>query len=186
MILGITGTIGAGKGTVVDYLVKEKGFTHYSVRDAIAEEVVRRGLPINRPNLNEVGTDMRRKHGPTYFGDFFRAKAKEDGVDNFIIESIRNPKEAEKIKSLGGHILIVDAPERIRYERVTGRGSHTDQVTFEEFKAHEAREMTTENSSDPSFMDMRAVMAQASATIVNDGTLQELHAKIDEALATLS
>ena len=27
--IGITGTLGAGKGTIVDYLVKEKGFVHY-------------------------------------------------------------------------------------------------------------------------------------------------------------
>ena len=32
MIIGITGTLGAGKGTVVDFL-KEKGFRHFSVRD---------------------------------------------------------------------------------------------------------------------------------------------------------
>ena len=43
-IIGITGTIGAGKGTIVDYLVKEKGYVHYSVRAFIAEEIQRRGL----------------------------------------------------------------------------------------------------------------------------------------------
>jgi dephospho-CoA kinase len=32
MIIGITGTDGAGKGAVVDYLVAQKGFTHYSGR----------------------------------------------------------------------------------------------------------------------------------------------------------
>ncbi|HRH24325.1 MAG TPA: AAA family ATPase [Candidatus Paceibacterota bacterium] len=186
MILGITGTIGAGKGTVVEYLVKEKGFTHYSVREAITEEILRRGLPVTRPNLNEVATDLRRTHGPTHFGDHFRARAEQDGVKDYIIESIRNPKEAEKIKSIGGFIIIVDADEHLRYDRVKGRGSHTDDVTFEEFQAHEAREMTTEDPSDPSFMDIAAVMRMADATIMNDGTLEELHAKIDEVLATLS
>lgn len=185
MILGITGTIGAGKGTVVDYLVKEKGFTHYSVREAITEEILRRGLPVTRPNLNEVATDMRRQHGPTHFGDKFRAQAEKEGIKDFIIESIRNPKEAERIREHGGFILIVDANEHIRYERVRGRGSHTDDVTFEEFQAHEAREMTTEDPSDPSFMDIGAVMRMADATILNDGTLEELHEKIDEALAKL-
>jgi len=32
MILGITGTFGAGKGTIVEYL-KTKGFSHYSVSE---------------------------------------------------------------------------------------------------------------------------------------------------------
>lgn len=185
MMLGITGTIGAGKGVVVDYLVKEKGFTHYSVREAITEEILRRGLPVNRPNLNEVATDLRRKHGPMHFGSIFHAHAKEHGITDYIIESIRNPKEAERIKERGGFILVVDADEHTRYERVKGRGSATDDITFEEFQAQEAREMTTEDPSDPSFMDIAAVMSMADATVMNDGTLEELHAKVDEALAAL-
>ena len=36
-IIGITGTIGAGKGTIVDYLVKQKNFKHYSVRNFLIE-----------------------------------------------------------------------------------------------------------------------------------------------------
>ena len=36
-IIGITGTLGAGKGTIVDYLVQKKGYVHYSVRSFIAE-----------------------------------------------------------------------------------------------------------------------------------------------------
>ena len=42
--IGITGTLGAGKGTIVDYLVKNRGFVHYSVRAFITEEIKRRGL----------------------------------------------------------------------------------------------------------------------------------------------
>jgi dephospho-CoA kinase len=36
-IIGITGTIGAGKGTVVEYLVGQKGFDHYSVRSFLID-----------------------------------------------------------------------------------------------------------------------------------------------------
>ena len=39
-IIGITGTIGAGKGTIVDYLVLQKGYEHYSVRSFIKEEII--------------------------------------------------------------------------------------------------------------------------------------------------
>lgn len=38
-IIGITGTLGAGKGTVVDYLVKNKGFNHFSVGDYLIDEI---------------------------------------------------------------------------------------------------------------------------------------------------
>ncbi len=34
-IIGITGTLGAGKGTVVDYLLEQAGFTNYSVSQSL-------------------------------------------------------------------------------------------------------------------------------------------------------
>ena len=57
--IGITGTLGAGKGTIVDYLVKSRGFEHYSVRAFITEEIKRRGLPVNRDSMTQVGNDLR-------------------------------------------------------------------------------------------------------------------------------
>ena len=32
IIIGITGTLGAGKGTIVAYLIETRQFMHYSVR----------------------------------------------------------------------------------------------------------------------------------------------------------
>ena len=48
IIIGITGTLGAGKGTIVDYLVKEEGFDHYSVRGFLLEEMKKMGMPCSR------------------------------------------------------------------------------------------------------------------------------------------
>lgn len=185
MILGITGTIGAGKGTVVEYLVQEKGFIHYSVRAAIVEEIEKRGLPVNRDTMNEVATDLRKQHGGSYFGELLRKRAQEEGAENAIIESIRTTKEVENIHAIGGFILVVDAPEAIRYKRIQGRGTVTDHVSLEEFRRQEAREMDSENPDDPSYMNIRGVIALADATVVNDGTLEELHTRIEEALGTL-
>lgn len=184
MILGITGTIGAGKGTVVDYLVG-KGFRHYSVRQAITEEILRRGLPVNRNTMNEVATDMRKLHGASYFGDVLWQRAEDEGAEDFIIESIRTTTEASRVKEKGGFILVVDAPEAVRYERIKGRGSETDSVSLEEFRAQEAREMTSEKPEDPSYMNIQGVIEMADTTVVNDGTLEELGPKVDEALAKL-
>ncbi|MDR0282177.1 MAG: AAA family ATPase [Candidatus Peribacteria bacterium] len=65
-IIGITGTIGAGKGTVVDYLVKEKGYDHFSVRAYLTEEIKRRNLPVNRDNMREIANELRAENGPAY------------------------------------------------------------------------------------------------------------------------
>ncbi len=185
MILGITGTNGAGKGTVVDYLVEKREFTHYSVRQEITEEILRRGLEVNRTNMNEVGTALREQHGPEYFSELFAARADAEGKEDIIIESIRNPFEAEAIKKLGGYMLVVDADQTVRYERAVERGSATDKLSFEEFKIQEDREMQSEDPSNSAKMSINAVMKLADATILNNGTLQELYAGIEEALAGL-
>ena len=186
MIIGITGTNGAGKGEVVRYLVEEKGFTHFSVRDEITAEIERRGLVADRPTLNEVGTDLRATHGPDYFIKLFVQRALEEGIENIAIESIRSPIEAKTLRSLGGKLIVVDADLETRYNRVVLRGAATDKVSFEEFCAQQEREMTSEDPTNPAKMDIRAVIEQADVHLQNNGLLQDLYTEIDTTLATLS
>ena len=65
IIIGITGTLGAGKGTIVDYLVKKYRFNHFSAReDVINKEIEKRSLPITRDNMVLVANDLRKNYGP--------------------------------------------------------------------------------------------------------------------------
>ncbi|HWU24717.1 MAG TPA: AAA family ATPase [Candidatus Paceibacterota bacterium] len=180
MIIGITGTIGAGKGTVVDYL-KEKGFAHYSVRDVLMKEIEKRGLPPDRDSMRTVGNELRALHGPDYFVKtaFEQAEAEEE---NALIESVRAMAEAEFLKSNGALLLAVDADRRLRYERIQARGLSTDHVDFDTWVAQERKELT---SADPNGQNIIGVMLEADYLIENDGTLEELHQKIDEMFQAL-
>lgn len=178
MILGITGTIGAGKGTLVDYLVTQKGFEHHSVREFLLEEIKKRGLPEHRGSMRDVGNELRREHHPAHVVETLHKRA---GA-NAIIESVRTVGEAEFLKALGASIVAIDADKQSRYDRAVARGSSTDKVTFEQFVEEEDREMA---STEPWDMNVFAVMDMADFRIQNDGTEAELHAKIDEMLATL-
>ena len=71
MIIGITGTIGAGKGTIVDYLIENFAFHHYSVRQFLIEEAERRGLPLNRDVYVAIANELREKNSPSYITDNF-------------------------------------------------------------------------------------------------------------------
>jgi dephospho-CoA kinase len=77
MIIGLTGSFGAGKGEVARYLVEEKDFHHLSARVLITEEIKKRGLPVNRDTMTEVANDLRAKGGPTYLYEQLIGKAKE-------------------------------------------------------------------------------------------------------------
>ena len=179
MIVGVTGTNGAGKGTVVDYLVQEKGFIHHSAREFLLEEIRTRGMPENRDSLRHVANDLRKQHGHEHVAGTLHARAKEHGKDA-VIESIRSTAEADLLKADGVFLIAVDADKHIRYDRAVTRGSMTDKVTFEEFCHQEDREMS---STEPWDMNVFGVMAIADARIDNSGTLDELHAKIEEVLA---
>ncbi|HEY4523029.1 MAG TPA: AAA family ATPase [Candidatus Paceibacterota bacterium] len=181
MIIGITGTNGAGKGTVVEYLV-EKGFTHYSMSGVIIEEIKRRGMPMNRDNTRLVGNDLRKTHGPAYLVETNYERATQAGGDA-IIEALRAIGEAEFLKEHAVSLLAVDADRRIRYERITGRAGALDQVTFEHFSEQEDRELTGTDIWD---MNIAGVMAMADYTLTNDGTLEALHAQVDEILKKIT
>ena len=52
MIIGVTGTIGAGKETVVQYL-KKKGFEMFSFSRMIRQEALKRGYAMDRARLEK-------------------------------------------------------------------------------------------------------------------------------------
>lgn len=182
MIIGIGGTDGAGKGAITEYLVNQKKFSHFSSRAAIIEEIERRGLPVDREAMRLVANDMRREKGNDVMVTTALSKMKESVVTDAVIESIRTTAEVETLKQNGGVLLIVDADQKLRYKRIQERKSPSDQVTYEAFVAHEELEM---NDPDPHGMQKAKVIEMADYTIMNDGTLEELHTKIDEILSEL-
>lgn len=177
MIIGITGTLGAGKGTVVEYL-KTKGFMHFSARDVFNEEIARRGLPPGRDSMVLVANEMRAKNGPGFFAQRAVAFAEETGK-NIVAESIRSLGEAEYIQSHGGTLWAVDADIEKRYERITKRMSETDKVTFEKFKADEDLEM---HNTDPAKQNIAGVMKMADAVLTNNSSQEELFTQVESAL----
>lgn len=180
MIIGITGTDGSGKGTIVDYLVTKLGFVHYSSRDLIMHEVVKRGLEPSRANARIIGNALRAEFGVGVIVKKALEKIEENKVENAVIESIRAVGEVEVLKQAEGILLAIDAPAELRYERIVGRGSDTDKVSFADFQKHEALEM---NDPDPNGMQKAKVIQMADYTIFNDCTIPELHLVIDEFLS---
>jgi dephospho-CoA kinase len=182
VIIGITGTLGAGKGTIVDYLVEKRGFEHYSVRAFLLKEIRKRGLPENRDSMFTLANDLRSIHGPSYVTDQLYEEAVQSGK-NCVIESIRTPGEIESLRRKGNfYLLAVNADPRIRFERITLRQSETDQVDFNAFLENESREM---NTTDPNKQNLQKCIEMADFLFENNGLKEELIRKIADVLEVI-
>jgi dephospho-CoA kinase len=182
MIIGITGTLGAGKGTVVEYL-KQKGFGHYSSSGILKEILAGLGFPATRQNMSELADELMKKH-PGGVLTLSYERAEEAGIKDYVLESIHRISEADYIHSVGGKILGVDADIEKRYARAVKREEgEKDNVTFEQFVADTKREEEGATGTGP---NIRAVLKIADAVVMNNGTQEELFVQVEKALKKLS
>lgn len=180
-IIGITGTLGAGKGTIVDYLTRHHGFKHYSVRGYLIGIIQARGQEVNRDSLTHTANELRAQNSPSFIAEELFKEAQKSG-QNCIIESIRTVGEVNALNEKGNFTLFsVDTDRRLRYERIVKRGSETDMVSYETFAANEEREL---NATDPNKQNLNACMKLAHFHFSNNGTFEALYAQVDKALNT--
>jgi dephospho-CoA kinase len=179
IIIGLTGTLGAGKGTVVEYLVSVKGFKHFSVRAFLLDEIRRRGMPENRDSMVTLANELRMLHTPSYVTDQLYNEALKEGK-NCVIESIRTPGEIDSLRRNKNFFLFaVDADIQVRYRRIQLRNSETDHISFEVFRENEEREM---NTTDPNKQNLRKCISMADALLLNNSTKEELFVQLEKVL----
>jgi dephospho-CoA kinase len=178
MIVGVTGYLASGKDTVADFLIK-KGYNHYSLSDEIRSELKDRNIESTRENQQRVANELRKNFGPEYLAKKVMKKAKEPAV----VTSIRNIGEVEYLKNNGMKLIFVDAPIKIRYDRSINRKREGEEIlSFEQFKAQEDFEKSKEINSQ----QLQLVAELADYTILNEGTLKELHEKIDKIMKEMN
>jgi dCMP deaminase len=180
MIIGLTGNNGSGKTAVCEYL-QSRGFEYHSLSDEIRNEIRNRGSEITREILIEVGNELREKLGPGILAERILNNLGNDR--NYVIDSIRNPHEVEVLRRRPDFTLLaLEADETTRFERSRKRGRENAAQTLRQFMEEEAREL---DSNNPANQQLLATQSKADLAIANNGTLEDLHRRLDELLPPL-
>ncbi|MBL7100629.1 MAG: AAA family ATPase [Nanoarchaeota archaeon] len=174
MILGLTGSLCAGKGEVANYL-KSLGFVYFSLSDVIRDELDKNSMLKTRENLISLGNKLRKEHGNGVLAE--KIKEKLTSNENIVIDSIRNPEEIEELRKLPGFVMMgVDALEETRFARMLERKRPGDPKTIEGFRE------INEDMKIKHGQRVQSCMKLADCIIVNNVSIDKLHQKIDKLL----
>ena len=176
MLIGLTGRIASGKGMVAEYL-KSKGFEYTTISQVVREEAGKINIPITRESLQDLGNLVRKYEGSGAW--IKRIIQKTDINGNYIIDGIRNPGEVLELRKIPGFVLIsIDAPQKIRFERVVSRNKESDAKTWETFLKMDERDFGIGEPEDG--QQVGKCMALADNNIINDSSPESFHKKIEE------
>ncbi|HYF05303.1 MAG TPA: hypothetical protein VEA59_03980 [Patescibacteria group bacterium] len=177
MIFGLVGEKLSGKDTAAQFIQSKTGAVLFRHAGALDEILTMFDLPLSRSNLITLGIKLREAFGAGVLAGWVRKQvlAQPPGT-NIVITDIRYPDELQNAKSLGAKIVYITAPLETRYKRYLTRGEKPDdgQGSFEDFAKIE--------QTAPTESGIAQLGSRADITIINDGTLEELHHKLDDIL----
>ena len=188
-VIGVSGTNGSGKDTVMQLLRNKHGYLFVSATDLLTAELELRGEPTDRLHKAALSAEWRRQHGmgvivqKAYESWQRQASLYPGGV---VVGSLRHPGEADSIHELDGQVIWVDADAKLRYERIQANAAERgrkieDAISFEQFQADEAREMHP--TGDDATLNMSAVKERCDIFLNNGGDqIDSFKASVEAAL----
>ena len=174
-IIGITGLIGSGKDAVSQYLAEKYGYETIGMGDIVRDISKQMGRTSGRDDLQKTQKEIVEKYGWEYFAENVVKKILKKGWDKVVINGIRRPQDAIVPKRYFGKdivILLIDAPPKVRYERLKQRKRESDPETFEEFMRQEKNEIKLFNIEE--------TLKYYDYKIENKGDVEKLRKTLDE------
>lgn len=173
-VIGLCGSIGAGKDVVSKFIAKEYGYVQITVGDVVRAFVKNMGLEPTRDNCDRISEDKRREHGATFWLKQCVEVIKNQHLNKVVVDGVRLPSDDEILRdSFCDYILFkVDASPKVRFERLKSRGRPGFPETLEKFNEHEERQNE--------MFKLDETFSKAAALIDNSSTLDDLYDNIRE------
>lgn len=174
IILGLTGEICAGKGTIVKYITEKHGATSYRFSTMLRDLLKRLYLPVSRENIQYISTAIRQYLGEDIMAKVIAQDVKNDANNIIVVDGVRRVPDIKYLRDLTGFKLIrIVAEPETRYKRLILRKENPgdENKTYEEFLADHKKEADSQ---------VPVVMAQADLEITNNGSLEDLYKQVDQ------
>ena len=170
-VIGIVGTIGAGKDTVGDYIAKKLGIPSFQISSPLKAILLEREQELTRENLVRIGNELASEKGEGYLAEYII----EHAPNRLIITGIRQLGQISYLRSSSDLILIsVDATPEIRFDRVKNNSKVIEAKNLAEFIEHEKAE-----NSAPNIQRLFECMKHAEYQIRNEGSIDDLYSQLD-------
>lgn len=179
IILGLVGPIASGKGEIKKYLKENYGASDHRFSDILRDILKRLNLEITRENNQKTSSMLRQTFGEDILAKVMTHDTVNDPHELVVLDGVRRLTDITYLIKLKGFYLIsVTANQKTRYARVQSRQENAGDAakTYEAFLIEENHE---------SELEIPTVMATAQHKIDNNGSLAELHQKIDQIIEAL-
>lgn len=169
----------SGKGTVTDFIVKNHNGKNFRFSTILRDILNRLYLGETRENLQKLSTLLRDNFGQDILSLVIAKEAKNSEDEILVIDGVRRLSDIKFLKDLPGFKLIyIEADVEKRYKRISVRGENSDDntKTFEQFK----KELEQESE-----IQIKGLRNNADYIIDNNGSIEELHNRVDEIIREL-
>ncbi len=172
LVVGITGRIGSGKTTVGRYLESRHRFQYLRYSEVLAEWLAKD--PESKAQLQKVGWEVMAGGMQAELNRRLVGRITPDA--DVAVDGLRHPLDYNTLSdsfSASFHLLFIDSPPRLRFERLNRKGKYADFASFAAADSH------------PVEQQIDSLRVSATLVIRNEGSLPDLYAAVDEALLAL-
>ncbi len=175
-IIALVGLAGSGKSSAVEYLT-EKGFPKIYFGGVIYKAMDEAGIEKTWDNQQKFREEIRRKEGKDFvikrviknIHDLINA-----GQNKIVLDGLYTWSEYKFLKhEFPGQVVVIAivTPKHLRYQRMIKRAERPMQP----------HEVDQRDWSEIENLEKGGPIAIADYFIINDGSLEQLHQKIDAA-----
>ena len=174
IVVGLAGMPGSGKSLVVE-TARELGYAIVVMGDVIREETKKLGLELTPQNVGKVMLQLRADGGVTVVAQKCIPKIEAQASTKVLVDGLRSLYEVDAFKAHFAKfsLVAVHASPETRFNRLFNRRRSDDPNGWEVFHERDMRELS---------VGLGNVIAMAEQMIVNDNSVEEIKAKVAEAL----